>query len=302
MSHGRRGSGHSRVYPRPLLLATHSVFVIISSTCDLFVSPIALLLVSSIGVSGDTLLLKNGRKIDGRYLSSDADRVQFEVNGKPFTYAVWLIRELRFSGVEPAHDEVRPAGKPQQEAFCQVLIDFQRERRRVASDPNPIRRAQMQPPDPWTFESRLIAVLVRTASFPIGPAGCSSRFRDRAYRLTSSPIARRVLRLSASPTVIQPSAGLLPARPVSLCRLLWRDNSAEEKRVLSIGSGDTCFSGPQSVRTEFEESFGIRLRSIHADGLKPHRLERLPMSAILSIWLSFRRFSPSLGPLRHIFF
>lgn len=136
--------------------------------------------------SGDTLLLKNGRKIDGRYLSSDADRVQFEVNGKPFTYAVWLIRELRFSGVEPAHDEVRPAGKPQQEAFCQVLIDFQRERRRVASDPNPIRRAQMQPPDPWTFESRLIAVLVRTASFPIGPAGCSSRFRDRAYRLTSA--------------------------------------------------------------------------------------------------------------------
>lgn len=72
--------------------------------------------------------------------------------------------------------------------------------------------------------------------------------------------------------------------------------------MLSIGSGDTCFSGPQSVRTEFEESFGIRLRSIHADGLKPHRLERLPMSAILSIWLSFRRFSPSLGPLRHIFF
>lgn len=43
---------------------------------------IALLLMSSIGVSGDTLILKDGQKIDGRYLSSDAGHVQFEVDGK----------------------------------------------------------------------------------------------------------------------------------------------------------------------------------------------------------------------------
>jgi hypothetical protein len=45
---------------------------------------------------GDTLILKDGQKIEGRYLSSTDSAVQFEVNGKPFTYSTWLIRELRF--------------------------------------------------------------------------------------------------------------------------------------------------------------------------------------------------------------
>lgn len=73
---------------------------------------IALLLVSSIvfRVAGDTLILKDGQKIDGRYLSSDAEHVQFEVDDKTFTYAVWLIRELRFSGNALVAGQVRPAG------------------------------------------------------------------------------------------------------------------------------------------------------------------------------------------------
>ena len=57
---------------------------------------------------GDTLILKDGQKIEGRYLSSTDSAIQFEVNGKPFTYSTWLIRELRFhpganslSGGEP---------------------------------------------------------------------------------------------------------------------------------------------------------------------------------------------------------
>jgi len=129
---------------------------------------IVLLFVSSTGVSGDTLILKDGQKIEGHYLSSDAEHVRFEVDGKTFGYAVWLIRELRFSGTAPVHAEVRPAGlqgKEQQEAFCQVLTDFQQERRRLAGDPNPIRRAQMHPPDPWIFEPRLAAVFGSAGEF-----------------------------------------------------------------------------------------------------------------------------------------
>jgi hypothetical protein len=45
---------------------------------------------------GDTLILKDGQKVEGRYLSSTDSAVQFEVNGKPFTSSTWLIRELRF--------------------------------------------------------------------------------------------------------------------------------------------------------------------------------------------------------------
>jgi hypothetical protein len=52
---------------------------------------------------GDTLILKDGQKIEGRYLSSTDSAVQFEVNGKPFTYSTWLIRELRFHpGTSPS--------------------------------------------------------------------------------------------------------------------------------------------------------------------------------------------------------
>jgi hypothetical protein len=37
---------------------------------------------------GDTLILNNGQKIEGRYLSSTDSAVQFEVNGKLFTYPI----------------------------------------------------------------------------------------------------------------------------------------------------------------------------------------------------------------------
>jgi hypothetical protein len=56
---------------------------------------------------GDTLILKDGQKIEGRYLSSTDSAVQFEVNGKPFTYSTWLIRELRFHPA-PDRQQLRP--------------------------------------------------------------------------------------------------------------------------------------------------------------------------------------------------
>jgi hypothetical protein len=44
----------------------------------------------------DTLLLKNGQKLEGRYLSSTADTVQFEVDGKSYTYSIRLIAQIQF--------------------------------------------------------------------------------------------------------------------------------------------------------------------------------------------------------------
>jgi hypothetical protein len=136
----------------------------------------ALLFTLCKGFEADTLILKNGQTVNGRYLSSDANNVQFEVDGKRFRYAVWLIRELRFSKSGVAQPQIGSTGlqgKQQQDAFCQVLRDFQQERRRLTSDPNPIRRAQMPPPDPWKFESRLAAVF--------GPSGEFTEWTGRVY-------------------------------------------------------------------------------------------------------------------------
>ena len=107
--------------------------------------------------AGDTLILKDGRAIEGRYLSATRSSVQFEVDGKPYTYATWLIRELRFpSGATPSAPPLAaytgPRGKAQQDRFCQVLHELVQARNKVSAEPNPIRRAQMHPPDPWSFE------------------------------------------------------------------------------------------------------------------------------------------------------
>ena len=71
---------------------------------------------------GDTLILKDGQKIEGRYLSSTDSAVQFEVNGKPFTYSTWLIRELRFhSGA--SRRQLRPGvqGPPRKRTAGSIL-------------------------------------------------------------------------------------------------------------------------------------------------------------------------------------
>jgi hypothetical protein len=127
------------------------------------------------GLSADTLILRNGQTIEGRYLSSDGRNIQFEVNGKPFTYGAWLVRELRFSRRQTTQPEGPVAGlhgKEQQHAFCQILRDFVQERQRLTSEPNPIRRAGMHPPNPWEFEPRIAAVF--------GPSG---EFTDWTGRL-----------------------------------------------------------------------------------------------------------------------
>ncbi|MBV9082257.1 MAG: hypothetical protein JOZ62_06260 [Acidobacteriaceae bacterium] len=119
---------------------------------------------------GDTLILKDGQKIEGRYLSSTDSAVQFEVNGKPFTYSTWLIRELRFHpgaspSPAPAMAYSGPRGKEQQDQFCAVLKDYIQARNKVAAEANPIRRAEMHPPDPWSFENLIARVFGPNGEF-----------------------------------------------------------------------------------------------------------------------------------------
>lgn len=119
---------------------------------------------------GDTLILKDGQKIEGRYLSSTDSAVQFEVNGKPFTYSTWLIRELRFhpgasSAPSPAPAYDGPRGKEQQDQFCAVLKNYIQARNKVAAEANPIRRAEMHPPDAWSFEDPIARVFGPNGEF-----------------------------------------------------------------------------------------------------------------------------------------
>ncbi len=76
--------------------------------------------------AGDTLILKDGRAIEGRYLAATRNSVQFEVDGKPYTYATWLFRELRFHSsatpsAPPQTAYTGPRGKAQQDRFCVSL-------------------------------------------------------------------------------------------------------------------------------------------------------------------------------------
>ena len=98
-------------------------------------------------MAGDTLIPKDGQKLEGRYLSSTDSAVQFEVNGKPFTYSTWLIRELRFhSGASPspvpAPAYSGPRGKEQQDQFCTVLKNYIQARKQSLgrAQPHPARR------------------------------------------------------------------------------------------------------------------------------------------------------------------
>jgi hypothetical protein len=148
---------------------------------------------------GDTLILKDGQKIEGRYLLSTDSAVQFEVNGKPFTYSTWLIRELRFHpGARPSPAPVPaysgPRGKEQQNQFCTVLKNYIQARNKVAAEANPIRRAEMHPPDPWSFEDSIAWVF--------GPNG---DFVDWTGRLFFSVSGSDVV-LTFQPTCVSGSA------------------------------------------------------------------------------------------------
>jgi hypothetical protein len=148
---------------------------------------------------GDTLILRDGQRIEGRYLSSTDSAVQFEVNGKPFTYSTWLIRELRFhpgasSLPAPPAAYSGPRGKEQQDQFCAVLKDYVQARNKVAAEQNPIRRAEMHPPDPWSFEDSIARVF--------GPNG---EFVDWTGRLFFSVTGSDVV------LTFQPSCGSGPS-------------------------------------------------------------------------------------------
>jgi hypothetical protein len=44
-------------------------------------------------------------------------------------------------------------------------MDYIHERNRVSAEPNPIRRAELHPPDPWTYEDKLAGVLGPNGEF-----------------------------------------------------------------------------------------------------------------------------------------
>ena len=134
--------------------------------------PLSLLLfaISCHWAAGDTLILQDGRAIEGRYLAATHRSVQFEVDGKPYTYATWLIRELRFhSGAAPSASPqaiyTGLRGTAQQDRFCGVLHEFIQARNKASAEPNPIRRAQMHPPDPWSFEDSIAQVFGPNGEF-----------------------------------------------------------------------------------------------------------------------------------------
>jgi len=90
-------------------------------------------------------------------LSSTDSAVQFEVNWEAVHVFDRLIRELRFhsgasSSAAPSPAYSRPRGKQQQDQFCTVLKNYIQARNKVAAEANPIRRAEMHPLDPSSFE------------------------------------------------------------------------------------------------------------------------------------------------------
>jgi hypothetical protein len=65
----------------------------------------------------------------------------------------------------PAPAYTGPRGKEQQDQFCAVLKDYIQARNKVAAEPNPIRRAEMHPPDPWSFEDSIARVFGPNGEF-----------------------------------------------------------------------------------------------------------------------------------------
>ena len=205
--------------------------------------PLLLTLLGSV-IRGDTLILKDGQKIEGRYLSATETSVQFEVNGKPFTYSTWLIRELRFhSGSSQAaapEPYSGPRGKEQQDQFCAVLKDYIQARNKVSAEANPIRRAEMHPPDPWSYEDALARVF-----------GQNGEFVDWTGHLfisvTGSDVVLTFQRPPANPVPLSPSRTAIPltndpvrTRHASRFHLLWRNNCATQRRASYFVSRAIC--------------------------------------------------------------
>jgi hypothetical protein len=70
-----------------------------------FISMVALL-------SADTLLLKNGSTINGRFVSGDAHSIRFAVGGQTNTYDVIDVDSLRFSGPANSATAANPTPPP----------------------------------------------------------------------------------------------------------------------------------------------------------------------------------------------
>ena len=246
-----------------------------------------LLLCLACSMAGDTLILKDGQKIEGRYLSSTDSAVQFEVNGKPFTYSTWLIRELRFhSGASPSPAPAPlytgPRGQEQQDQFCTVLKNYIQARNKVAAEANPIRRAEMHPPDPWSFEDSIARFLARMANLWTGPGAC---FFPRQARPWCSPFNPRadLVPLSRSRTAIPPTSEPAREQPAFRSRLLWRTNFARPRPAAYFVCLVTCLlePGPEAITCRVQPA--SRMRGSASKALK--RMPR-PMSRIHNIWRS----------------
>src|SRR5882672_5642877 len=66
----------------------------------------------SVSTSGDTLQMKDGRVIQGRFLGGTQASVQFEANAKIDLYDVDQVISITFTGGPPASSENRTAPPP----------------------------------------------------------------------------------------------------------------------------------------------------------------------------------------------
>src|SRR5260370_25334665 len=73
----------------------------------------------SVSASADTLQLKDGRAIQGRFLGGTQASVQFETNGKIDLYNVDQVISITFTGA-PAASSTTPAAAPAPTAAAPV--------------------------------------------------------------------------------------------------------------------------------------------------------------------------------------
>jgi hypothetical protein len=142
------------------------------------VHPHKLLMALLLGValSGDTVTLKNGQHLDGSFLGGDTRNIRFAVGSEVRTIAVPDIAMIQFgskaattpppSGTATSKPlPVKRDGSGGQQQLCQAILGFRQDTVRYANEPNPIRKAERHPPDPFDYESRVATVFGDTGNF-----------------------------------------------------------------------------------------------------------------------------------------
>jgi hypothetical protein len=126
---------------------------------------------------GDTLTMKNGRVISGTYLGGTTTAIRFLSADRAETIPITDIQRVSFdtgastsrstsaipTGGAPASTVPEVANK--QQHFCEAVDSFRKEKMRIANEPNPVARAQTKPPDPFTWEDRIFALMGTSGRF-----------------------------------------------------------------------------------------------------------------------------------------